>query len=660
MGAKTYGARGRECAFLLIGVLVVFISALSSPTLALGVTQRTAAVQRSSVTSAVRTEPAVEQDDANANARGRGRGRGNGIVQDCQNAVSTELELRGAITSGATDIVLSVNTRTDPLVLESPIVLGQPNFDLTFRCCKNTIARTRTRGSFLSGGIGGGIGGRGGGGRIGGGGILSSILSFINPRRPRTSSSSGGSSRSDDDNAWGSMSTSTLGEDHLADVEFDWSDRRGTGLNRVTWILDLVFDIINQATRGRTPDPERCLVTRTRGGTGGFLVTAGGRNQLTFDSIDFFERASPPRNPVPLIRSEDGAFGSASSVTITNCIFRGFQAGAISIASLESSGAASRFVVQYSAFRDNFVNGSAFPDVRAAAVNIQQASSSIVVIAESSFVNNTQFYDNALQNDELVASAVLVEVDADFAATVAVMSSTFRDNENALAAGSTFNETTDNPATGALLVNGATDVLVDGCTFNRNEAFADRVTGIDIFGTTSVTIRSTDVRNTESSTGRAANVQNTDTITVQDSTFARNSGGGILVNAPEVNVLRSTFRDNVALGDETRGGNTVASGAGAFFFNATDVLVDACIFDNNTALIDGGGLLIEQFQTDAVFNVTNSQFIGNTANLTTAGDGNGGGILIDVERVNITAVINIPATTTFTNNVPNSFFILPP
>ena len=93
-----------------------------------------------------------------------------------------------------------------------------------------------------------------------------------------------------------------------------------------------------------------------------------------------------------------------------------------------------------------------------------------------------------------------------------------------------------------------------------------------------------------------------DTLTVQNSTIARNDGfvgaGGILVDGGNVNIKESTISDNVG----AQGGGIWASGG------ATAVITNTTVSGNSATVLDGGGI----FNTGSMF-IGNSTITGNTA-----------------------------------------------
>jgi len=105
--------------------------------------------------------------------------------------------------------------------------------------------------------------------------------------------------------------------------------------------------------------------------------------------------------------------------------------------------------------------------------------------------------------------------------------------------------------------------------------------------------------------------------TVEDCHFEDNhaleGGGGYSIGAP-VAFRGCTFRGNTALG----GSFSVGGGASTYF---SDVLIDDCIFDGNTAELGGGGQYLEGSNPI----VTNCTYVGNHAIGDT--EGWGGGLL---------------------------------
>lgn len=98
-----------------------------------------------------------------------------------------------------------------------------------------------------------------------------------------------------------------------------------------------------------------------------------------------------------------------------------------------------------------------------------------------------------------------------------------------------------------------------------------------------------------------------------DDNHAREGGGGYSINAP-VTFRGCEFRDNTALNSYF----SVGGGASTYFAN---VVMDDCVFENNTAELGGGGQYLEG-SNPIVINCT---YVGNHA--IGAGEGWGGGVL---------------------------------
>lgn len=137
-------------------------------------------------------------------------------------------------------------------------------------------------------------------------------------------------------------------------------------------------------------------------------------------------------------------------------------------------------------------------------------------------------------------------------------------------------------------------VTVTDSSFQRGESASD--SGLSISGE-NTTVRLEGVTVSDSS-GGAARIA-VGAVEILDSTFFHNSGGGLYVGGGVVVIEACTFQSN----------NSEGSGGGVRAIRA-DLTVRDSIFRDNTADIDGGGLMLEEL---VALNVTGNRFEGNDA-----------------------------------------------
>ena len=199
--------------------------------------------------------------------------------------------------------------------------------------------------------------------------------------------------------------------------------------------------------------------------------------------------------------------------------------------------------------------------------------------------------------------------------------------------GCTFIENHATTSAGAIYVTGS-ELIIDGCTFTNNyieNAANDARTGgaIEIVSATRVTISDSTFENNR--------VTNTNT-----GGNSRASGGAIAFSgtSQNVNIVGNTFTNNRATGGATNQANRVG---GAIYFTGgmNYLLIDDCIFIQNTANRDGGAVMFSGDVSNIHF--VDSTFTDNTATY-------GGALMFNNNVVNSDVI-----GCTFTHNTANGF-----
>jgi hypothetical protein len=174
---------------------------------------------------------------------------------------------------------------------------------------------------------------------------------------------------------------------------------------------------------------------------------------------------------------------------------------------------------------------------------------------------------------------------------------------------SSFSEGLSHAGGGSIAIINAVSTTIDGCEFEANEAFDD---GGALFYTAftrdiGLSIVDTEFRRNVATTGGGAHIAGGGTITVRNSTFARNlstwAGGGGLsaIGGTQLDVIaeQNVFCDNHVSGG--LGGGAVLSSLGSH-------IVTNNVFAGNSADY-GGGMEVETGTADVAFNT----FVGNSA-----------------------------------------------
>jgi uncharacterized repeat protein (TIGR01451 family) len=358
---------------------------------------------------------------------------------------------------------------------------------------------------------------------------------------------------------------------------------------------------------------------------------------------------------------------NAASVTIDSCEFiDNFSADDGGGLGLDGDAASvtSVITVRNSVFRGNRAD-SFGPNGGGANVDLDGATG---VITGNTFENNTVGDDSLGGGLWIGDNAGLIPA----ASPATITGNTFRNNSAALGgfggeggglyidhlgvidlSGNTFDGNTSTDDGGGALIdfNG-----IDGGTITNNiftaNTTADEGGGLLTVDSGTLTIDGNQFTDNQAdSEGGGAYIDDiTDTLVVSNNSFTRNSagddGGGLRVRADdpsEVRLINNLFDSNSAADPGNPGG---AEGGGFDLIGDGIVIVDGNVVINNTADQDGGGGVIDGWDTTAT--VINNIFLNNSATGTPPSDGDGGGLEIE-DADSPDATINVINNTFYGN-----------
>ncbi|MFL5331250.1 MAG: beta strand repeat-containing protein [Gemmataceae bacterium] len=167
--------------------------------------------------------------------------------------------------------------------------------------------------------------------------------------------------------------------------------------------------------------------------------------------------------------------------------------------------------------------------------------------------------------------------------------------------------------------------------------------GVFVTGTASVTLNNdtinNNVSNSSATTGGGGGLfmsGTTATVTINNSNLNNNqtwnNGGGVFVSGGSLTINNSTVNNNNATSPYNFAASTVGQGGGGMFITGSaTVTVNSSTLANNTAMLNGGGIMASLLTTAATASgtiyVNNSTLSGNTAQSIDPNSG-GGGVII--------------------------------